>query len=326
MMMNAPHAHEGLTIRHVMFKVNLALFPATLLGMLQFGMPAVFLLLTCLLSALICEWLCLKLNPQASGELNDGAAILTALLLALSLPPHAPLWLGALGSAVAILFGKHIYGGLGQNLFNPAMLARVVLLIAFPVEMTHWIEPSAFYDGHFYKMSIDGISGATTLGGFKESHQLHFDWLGHLFGNSKGSLGETSAVLLILGGLWLMQQKVFTWHTPVATLAGCLIPGTLHWLLAPASIGSPLTQLTSGGLLLGAFFIVTDPVTSPTSPRGKWLFGSLVGLLVYVIRSFGNFPEGVAFAVLLMNAATPLIDHYTRPRAYGFMPSKEKQS
>ncbi len=326
MMLSAPHAHEGVTIRHVMFKVNFALLPAALLGLVQFGMPAALLLLTCLGTAVVCEILCLRLNPQAPGDANDGSAILTALLLAMSLPPHAPLWLGMLGSLVAVVFGKHLYGGLGQNLFNPAMLARVVLLIAFPVEMTHWIQPADFLHGQFYIIEPDGLSGATTLGYFKESHQLHFDWMQHAAGFSKGSMGETSAILLLLGGLWLLQQKAFTWHAPVATLLGCLLPGSLHWLIAPATIATPLAQLTSGGLLLGAFFIVTDPVTTPSSPLGKLIFGAMAGLLIYVIRSFGNFPEGVAFAVLLMNAATPLIDNYTRPRAYGLRAGKEPQA
>ncbi len=326
MMLSAPHAHEGVTIRHVMFKVNLALLPAILLAMLQFGMPAVFLLLTCVLTAVCCEVISLKLNPHGNGEANDGAAILTALLLAMSLPPHAPLWLGALGSMIAVVFGKQIYGGLGQNLFNPAMLARVVLLIAFPVEMTRWVMPSDFMNGHFYIQEIDGATGATTLGYFKESHHLAFDWMHHAFGLIRGSMGETSALLLALGGLWLWQQKVFTWHAPLMTLLGCLIPGTLHWWLSPTGITPPLAQLTSGGLLLGAFFIVTDPVTSPTSNLGKVIFGLLTGFLIYIIRTFGNFPEGVAFAVLLANTATPLIDNYTRPKAYGYQPTKEAQS
>lgn len=326
MTLMAPHAHEGLTIQRVMFKVNIALAPAAILGILQFGMPALFLMLTCIISCLVSEAIAFKLNPEAGGDLTDGASILTALILAMSLPPHAPLWLGALGGMIAILFGKHVYGGLGQNLFNPAMLARVVLLIAFPVQMTHWVEPTAFYDGQFYKMGIDGVSGATTLGYFKESHKLSFDWMQHFTGTSKGSMGETSAVLLLLGGLWLLQQKVFTWHATVSTLAGCLIPGSIHWLIAPASIASPLAQLTSGGLLIGAFFIVTDPVTTPGSSKGKLVYGLLTGFLIYVIRSFGNFPEGVAFAVLLTNAATPLIDNFTRPKAYGYQMKKEGQS
>ena len=318
MILRAPHAHEGISIKKVMFKVNIALLPAVLLGILQFGMPALFLVVTTILSALACEVISLKLNPRAQGEINDGAAILTALILAMSLPPHAPLWLGALGSAFAIFFGKQVYGGLGQNLFNPAMLARVVLLISFPVEMTKWITPSAFYDGVWYKMGVDGVSGATTLGLSKEGAETGFHWLSHVLGTSTGSLGETSAMLMLLGGVWLIHQQVFTWHVPQATLAGCLLPGTAMWLADPAAIPEPLAQLTSGGLLMCAFFIATDPVTTPTSNRGKLIFGAGTGFLIFVIRAFGNFPEGVAFSILIMNAVTPLIDQYTRPRMYGY--------
>lgn len=326
MILRAPHAHEGLTIRKVMFKVNLALFPALMLGVLQFGMPALLLIVTTVVAALVCEAIAVKLNPNTQGELNDGAAILTALILAMSLPPHAPLWLGALGSAFAIFFGKQVYGGLGQNLFNPAMLARVILLISFPVEMTKWVVPSAFYDGVWYKMGVDGVTSATTLGGFKESGHISFHWMANVFGNSSGSLGETSAVLLVLGGLWLMKEQIFTWHVPVATLLGCLIPGTIFWFFAPTHIPEPMAQLTSGGLIMCAFFIATDPVSTPTSNLGKILFGGGVGFLIWVIRSFGNFPEGVAFSILIMNAVSPLIEQYTRPRMYGYSVKAEDKS
>jgi electron transport complex protein RnfD len=318
MILRAPHAHEGISIKKVMFKVNIALAPAVLLGIMQFGMPALFLVITTIVSALICEVVSLKLNPRAEGEINDGAAILTALILAMSLPPHAPLWIGALGAAFAIFFGKQVYGGLGQNLFNPAMLARVVLLISFPVEMTKWITPSAFYDGVWYKMGVDGVSGATTLGLTKEGAQTSFHWLSHVLGTSTGSLGETSAVLMLVGGIWLIQQQVFSWHVPVATILGCLLPGTAMWFADPSAVPEPLAQLTSGGLLMCAFFIATDPVTTPTSNRGKLIFGAGTGFLIFVIRTFGNFPEGVAFSILIMNAVTPLIDQYTRPRMYGY--------
>ncbi len=318
MILRAPHAHEGISIKKVMFKVNIALAPAVLLGIMQFGMPALFLVITTIVSALVCEVVSLRLNPRAEGEINDGAAILTALILAMSLPPHAPLWIGALGAAFAIFFGKQVYGGLGQNLFNPAMLARVVLLISFPVEMTKWITPSAFYDGVWYKMGVDGVSGATTLGLTKEGAQTSFHWLSHVLGTSTGSLGETSAVLMLVGGIWLIQQQVFSWHVPVATILGCLLPGTAMWFADPSAVPEPLAQLTSGGLLMCAFFIATDPVTTPTSNRGKLIFGAGTGFLIFVIRTFGNFPEGVAFSILIMNAVTPLIDQYTRPRMYGY--------
>ncbi len=325
-MLTAPHAHQGLSVDTLMYRVNVSLLPVVILAFLQFGPQSVLLIFCCLLTALACEALCLKLNPAAQGHTLDGAAILTALILALSLPPHAPLWLGALGSFIAIVFGKHIYGGLGQNLFNPAMLARVVLLIAFPVEMTRWVDPAAFYDGAFYRLGVDGVTSATLLGGFKESGRQHLDVLSNLLGNRNGSLGETSSLLLLAGGLWLMWQRVFSWHIPVATLLGCLVPGTLHWFISPAGIVPPLAQLTGGGLLLGAFYILTDPVTGPGSMRGRLIFGALAGFITYCIRAFGNFPEGMAFAVLLVNAVTPLIDNYTRPKAYGYVGGKEKSS
>lgn len=325
MILNAPHTHQGLTITSVMFKVVIALLPSLVLGLLQFGSPAILLMVSTLASALVCEIIAIKLNPNAQGQPLDGAAILTAIILVMSLPPHAPLWLGALGGAFAILLGKHVYGGLGQNLFNPAMLARVILIIAFPVEMTHWIKPSAFYDGVWYTYSVDGLSGATTLGLAKEG-QTSFHWMTHLMGNSTGSLGETSILLLLIGGLWLIQQKAISWHTPIATLLGCLVPGSILWFANPAIIPTPLAQLTSGGLVMCAFFIATDPVTTPSSPRGKLIYGLGTGFLIFTIRTFGNFPEGVAFAILIMNAFNPLIEQYTRPRIYGYGLSTEKKS
>ncbi|MEC5341492.1 RnfABCDGE type electron transport complex subunit D [Brenneria populi] len=323
-MLTSPHVHQGLSTRHLMAKVNLALMPAVLLGIIQFGAPALMLMTVSVATALLCEAVCLRVNPASLGHVFDGSALLTALLFTLSLPPHAPLWLGALGSAIAIVLGKHIYGGLGQNLFNPAMLARVVLLIAFPVQMTHWVDPTAFWHGMVYSLGADGATGATPLGAFREHAQAPLSLENALLGTHNGSFGETSTLLLALGGLWLLQQRVFSWHAPLAMLAGCLLPGMLQWLIAPQSILPPMAQLTTGGLMLGAAFIITDPVTGPGSPRGRLYYGALAGLLVWAIRSFGNYPEGVAFAVLLVNALTPLIDSWTRPRAYGYQTQKEK--
>ncbi|EHD21401.1 MULTISPECIES: RnfABCDGE type electron transport complex subunit D [Brenneria] len=323
-MLTSPHVHQGLSTQNLMYKVNLALLPVVLLGIIQFGAPALMLMFASVVTALLCEALCLRMHPLALGHVFDGSALLTALLFTLSLPPHAPLWLGALGSAIAILLGKHIYGGLGQNLFNPAMLARVVVLISFPVQMTHWVVPSEFWHGAVYSLHTDGATGATLLGAFRERLQVDFSWQNALLGTHNGSFGETSTLLLALGGLWLLQQRVFSWHAPVAMLAGCLFPGLVQWLIAPETILPPMAQLTTGGLMLGAVFIITDPVTGPGSPRGRLYYGALAGLLVWAIRSFGNYPEGVAFAVLLVNAVTPLIDNWTRPRAYGYQTQKEK--
>nr|WP_113865200.1 RnfABCDGE type electron transport complex subunit D [Brenneria salicis]NMN91734.1 electron transport complex protein RnfD [Brenneria salicis ATCC 15712 = DSM 30166]RBP65792.1 electron transport complex protein RnfD [Brenneria salicis ATCC 15712 = DSM 30166]RLM31831.1 electron transporter RnfD [Brenneria salicis ATCC 15712 = DSM 30166] len=323
-MLTSPHVHQGLSTRNLMYKVNLALMPVVMLGIVQFGAPALMLMVTCIITALLCEALCLRANPVSLGHVFDGSALLTALLFALSLPPHAPLWLGAFGSAVAILLGKHIYGGLGQNLFNPAMLARVVVLIAFPVQMTQWVVPSEFWNGAVYSLHTDGTTSATLLGAFREQAVASFSWENMLLGTHNGSFGETSTLLLALSGLWLLQQRVFSWHAPIAMLVGCLLPGMTQWFIAPQSILPPLAQLTTGGLMLGAVFIITDPVTGPGSPRGRLYYGTLAGFLVWAIRSFGNYPEGVAFAILLVNAITPLIDSWTRPRAYGYQTQKEK--
>ncbi|PWC12763.1 electron transporter RnfD [Brenneria roseae subsp. americana] len=323
-MLTSPHVHQGLSTQNLMHKVNLALMPVVLLGIIQFGAPALMLMFTSIVAALLCEALCLRANPASLGHVFDGSALLTALLFTLSLPPHAPLWLGAFGSAIAILLGKHIYGGLGQNLFNPAMLARVVVLIAFPVQMTHWIEPTEFWNGAVYSLHTDGTTSATLLGAFREHTSATFSWENALIGTHNGSFGETSTLLLALSGLWLLQQRVFSWHAPVAMLIGCLLPGLIQWFIAPQSILPPLAQLTTGGLMLGAIFIITDPVTGPGSPLGRLYYGALAGFLVWAIRSFGNYPEGVAFAILLVNAITPLIDSWTRPRAYGYRTQKEK--
>ena len=322
---SSPYTHNQRQTSRIMLLVLLAAVPGIAAQLWFFGWGTLVQILLASVSALLAEALVLKLRKQSvAATLKDNSALLTGLLLAVSIPPLAPWWMVVLGTVFAVIIAKQLYGGLGQNLFNPAMLARVVLLIAFPVEMTHWTQPSDFMAGNWYGLNIDGLSGATTLGLHKEGKE-QFDLLAHLSGMSAGSLGETAALLLTLGGLWLMQQRVFTWHVPIATLACCLIPGCLLWWFDPSAIVQPMAQLTSGGLLLGAFFIATDPVTSPTSARGKLWFGAGLGLLIFVIRAFGNFPEGVAFAVLIMNAATPLIDNFTRQSIYG-RPEREEQA
>lgn len=313
-MAQAPHAHQGVHVHNLMFQVLLALSPALIFAVWQFGLPALSLIAVCIVSALIIEVVCGYLNPALKGAWRDGSTLLTAVLLAMSLPPHAPLWLGALGALFAIGLGKHCYGGLGNNLFNPAMLARVVLLIAFPLEMTQWPTPmNNLTDPTWYLHAADGFSGATPLAGHGD---VVHDTLASGLGLVGGSLGETSALLITLGGLYLIARKVIGWQLPVATLIGCLFPATFFWLISGDAI-SPVDHLLNGGLLLGAFFIITDPVTSPTTLKGQWIYGLMFGLLIWLIRSFANYPEGVAFAVLLCNSTNPLIEHYTRPVIYG---------
>ncbi len=336
-MIAAPYLHENASISRTMGLVMLALFPATVLGLYQFGWPAILLFTTTVLAAIVAEYFCLKVAGKiAKPFLLDGSAILTGWLLAMTLPPWAPWWIGILGAFLAIVVGKHVFGGLGQNLFNPAMVARVALLISFPFEMTLFTQPNPFFS--VYNLSFndsldiflgypipDAFTSATVLDFYKaelsqgiSALQIKTDSLTQLlWGNTSGSLGETSALLIVLGGLFLIYKRVITWHIPVAMLGTLTLLASVLFWFDPNSYMSPVTHLLSGAVLLGAFFIATDLVTSPVSTRGQLIFGAGCGLLVLVIRTFGNYPEGVAFAVLLMNGFTPLIDHYFKPRIYG---------
>ena len=315
---SAPHIHSGMTVSRLMRQVVLALLPALLLGVFLFGEQALTLIFASLVAGLTTEWLCQKCQQHPLGNLMDNSALVTILLLVMSLPPHFPWQLGALGSAIAIIFGKQVYGGLGQNLFNPAMLARVVLLISFPVEMTDWPAPEPILPlFNSLNAAIDGYTGATTLGAMMETGQhLTTPMFPFLLGINPGSLGE-SPLLLALAGLWMIHKKIIDWRISFSVIIGCLLPACLAWQLAPETALSPLSQLASGGLLLTAFFIATDPVTSPTTSKGRFYYGLGCGGLIFVIRFFGAYPEGAAFAVLLMNAVSPLIESTTKQRAYG---------
>ncbi len=337
---HSPHAHAPMTVPKVMATVMLALTPATLYGFWLFGWPALHLWLVALVTAVIAEGLTLRLQGRAARPaLLDGSGILTAWLLAVSLPPWAPWWIAAVGAAFAVVVGKQVFGGLGQNVFNPAMAARVMLLISFPLEMTTWVRMAplgtegapGFAQGlavTFGGTGVDAMASASLLGHVKTEFSRGLDLpqalasadfvpTAMLAGERVGSLGETGAILLLLGGVYLIARRIITWHAPVAMLAGVLLPALLASSLAPQSMPGPLYHLLSGGLMLGAFFIVTDPVTSPNTALGQALFGFATGLLTWVIRTWGGYPEGVAFAVLIMNAATPVIDRYIRPRVYG---------
>ena len=319
LLLSAPHVHSGMTVSRLMRQVILALLPALAFGLYLFGEQALILVVASLAFGLLTEWLCQKCQNKPIGNLMDSSAIVTILLLVMSLPPHFPWYLGALGAAIAVIFGKQVYGGLGQNLFNPAMLARVVLLISFPVEMTNWASPDPVLPA-FSGLTdlIDGFTGATTLGTVMEtgSSIINIKLIPLLFGISPGSLGE-SPVLLLMGGIWMAYKQVIDWRISVGLIAGCLIPAVIAWAVSPETILTPLAQLSSGGLLLAAFFIATDPVTSPTTPKGRIWYGLGCGLLIFLIRIFGAYPEGVAFAILLMNAVSPLIESVTKQRTYG---------
>ncbi len=337
---SGPHTHIGNNVSKDMYWVLAALTPVTLYGIYLFGWPALNLLLIILLAVVAFEALSLRIaGKPLRPTLLDGSALLTGLILALSLPPWAPWWVGVIGAAFAIVVGKHVFGGLGQNLFNPAMLARVVLLISFPLEMTTWVMPQPLFSADapgfgeglaitFGMATIpDAITSATVLdqaqaavlhgAAVSEGIAGHYSSLSGLLGYQAGSMGETSALLLLLGGALLLFKRVIRWEIPLAMLGALAMMSLVFMWLDPQRHAGPGFHLLSGGVMLVAFFIATDPVTSPSSRLGRILFGAGCGVLDYIIRIWGNYPEGIAFAVLLMNALTPLIDHYVRPRIYG---------
>lgn len=335
---HSPHAHAPVSVGRIMATVMAALVPATLYGFWLYGWPAIFLWSVTVLTALLAEGFVLRIRGlDAKPALMDGSAMLTAWLLALSLPPYAQWWVGAVGALFAVIIAKQVFGGLGQNVFNPAMAARVMLLISFPVDMTLWTSPMpitganapGFMDAWaitFGGAHWDAMSSATLLGHVKTEFTRGIDLLHSLpgfftdsdvAGSRPGSLGETSALFLVAGGLFLMARRIITWHGPVAMMLGVALPALIAHAIAPAHFLGVLPHLLSGGLMLGAFFIVTDPVTSPNTNAGMLLFGFLCGLLTWLIRTWGGYPEGVAFAVMIMNALTPIIDRYVKPRIYG---------
>lgn len=325
------------SVQQIMFNVSLALVPAIAVYAWLFGVAILINILLAILLALGFEALILKLRARPLTPLGDGSAILTAVLLALSLPPLAPWWLVAIGVFFAIVVAKHLYGGLGFNPFNPAMIGFAVLLISFPLEMTQWPASLALiqqpldlmaslnliFTGSLPAgMSIDAISGATPLDtmktrlGLGESvDQIRSQHL--IFGNLGGADWQWINLAILGGGLWLVWRRIISWHIPVALLGSLMVMALIFNLIDPQQHATPMFHLFSGAAILGAFFIATDPITAATSNRGKLWFGAGIGILTYLIRSWGGYPDAIAFAVLLMNMAAPTIDYYTAPRAFG---------
>ena len=325
LLVHAPLLRQGMTTPKAMRDVLYALMPATAASLWFFGLSAVLVLGACMVGSILAEWL---FAPAASrGEsLRDATGLLTGLLLGLTLPPGLPMWMAFLGGFVAISLGKVIWGGLGHNLFNPALLGRAFLLATFPIAMTTWVP--AVGDGGFTSVyastlalpfmqsGVDGVTAATPLGMLKFEQEVT-PLAQLMFGKTGGSLGETSGLLLILGGIYLWLRRDLDWRIPVSILLTVILFSACLSLIDAERFPAPLFSVFSGGLLLGAIYMATDPVTSPLTPRGAWIFGIGVGVLVMLIRVFGGLPEGVMYAILLMNAATPLIDRYTQPRVFG---------
>lgn len=324
----SPHATGNQRTQRVMLQVLLATVPAVLVLTWLFGIGTLVNLLWASLVALGCEAAILAIRKRPiTFYLKDGSALVTAVLLALALPPYAPWWLTLIAVGFAIIFGKQLYGGLGQNPFNPAMLGYVVVLISFPLPMTTWPAPHSvgMLAGieHIWGLASlpDGWSQATALDSLKLNKSLTVDELwaqNPAFGRFGGQGLEWVNLAFLLGGLYLLKQKLISWHAPVGMLAALAVMSLLFWNGSGSdSNGSPLFHLLTGATMLGAFFIVTDPVSGATSQLGRIIFGAGVGVLVYIIRTWGGYPDGMAFAVLLMNLTAPTIDYYSRPRTYG---------
>ena len=317
---SSPHVHSGQTTDRVMLDVFISLVPAALVSIYFFGLSALMVLLVCVAGSLLAEYLCQK-GMGRPVTIADGSAAVTGILLALNLPPSSPWWLALVGVLAAIVISKQIYGGLGYNPFNPALVGRVVLLISFPVHMTAWTTPSPIGSG------IDAVSTATPLGEWKTAVMLTgklpeaaAGYGDYFTGNMSGSLGEVSALALLIGAAYLFWRKILTWHIPATYIGSVVLFSGIFWMIDPARYPDPLFHLLTGGLILGAFFMATDMVTSPVTGVGMVVFGVGCGLITVLIRLFGGYPEGVSFAILLMNAATPLIDRYTRPKKFGLAP------
>ncbi len=324
----APHLRTTKTIETAMYSVILALLPGAAVGMYFFGLNAIRVITLSIVLCVAFEALALRIRGRGMEPLKDGSAVLTGLLLAMNLPSNSPAWLILIGCVVAILMTKHVYGGLGYNSFNPALVARVFLLISFPVVMTSWPEPKSF------TLSLDTVTKATPLGDMKMSLLLNgnlgdianMSLMDPFIGRLGGSLGEISALALLAGGIFLIARGVITWHIPVTYIATVFVMTWIYWLLDPVKYASPVFHMVTGGLMLGAIFMATDYVTSPITPKGMIVFGVGCGAITVFIRLFGGYPEGVSFAILLMNAATPLIDRYTQPRVFGYPTRKEAKA
>ncbi len=323
----SPHTQGNNRTQRVMLLVALACVPGFAVLSYFYGLGPLSNLILAISFALILETSVVKLRQRpVSFYLKDASALVTAILLALALPPYAPWWLVFIAVFFAMIFGKHLYGGLGQNPFNPAMLGYVVVLISFPVDMTSWLTPETSIalglQNVLGNTLPDGWSQATALDLLKTNQKLTLDELYTNHPLSFGSLGGAPSQWVnlgfLLGGLFLLYKRVISWHAPIAMLLSLSLMSLIFWNgTGSESHGSPLFHLFTGATMLGAFFIITDPVSGATSVKGRLIFGAGVGVITYVIRAWGGYPDGMAFAVLLLNLCAPTIDYFTKPRSYG---------
>lgn len=316
----SPHVHGGDSIEKNMYGVLIALVPTFIFSIVFFGLGAILVTLTSVAACLVFEYVIQKYLMKQRPTIWDGSAIITGVLLAFNLPSSLPLWIVVIGALVAIGIGKMSFGGLGNNIFNPALVGRVFLLISFPVQMTTWPVPNGF-------ATADAVTGATPLALVKEAvknGQAVGDTLSSvgittgnlILGNIGGSLGEVAAIGLLLGFAYMLIRKIISWHIPVAIFATVIVFSGILNLADPTQFAGPVFHLFTGGLMLGAIFMATDYVTSPMTHKGMLIYGVGIGLLTVIIRVFGAYPEGMSFAILIMNGFTPLINRYCKPRRF----------
>ncbi len=320
----SPHVHGDSSVKNIMYTVVIAMVPAMLVSVYFFGLDALRVLLISSLACMFFEWLIQKYLIKGPVTIGDGSALVTGILLAFNVPSNLPIWIILVGAFVSIGMAKMSFGGLGKNPFNPALVGRVFLLISFPVQMTSWPEPKLLF-GNMVSYP-DAMAGATPLGFLKEGLKnntvpemmakmpdLMMDFIGFI----GGSLGEVSAIALLLGAIYMLAKKVITWQIPTAYIGSVVVFTGILWLINPDMYVDPIFHVLTGGLILGAFFMATDMVSSPVSPWAQIVFGIGCGVITILIRIWGSYPEGVSFAILIMNAFTPLLNRWMKPKRFG---------
>ena len=302
-----PHVRSKESIQSIMRDVIIALVPATAAGIYYFGLRALILIVAAIISAVFFEWLYEKITKKPV-TINDLSAVVTGLLLAMNLPASAPVWVAIVGSAFAIIFAKQLFGGLGQNFINPALAGRAFLLASYPTEMTTWVVPNG--------LAADAATYATPLAQLKNG-ALDASLKQLVIGQVGGTIGETCAIALIIGGIYLLYKHVISWKIPVIYIATVFI---LFAVIGRHGMRMPLQEIFAGGVMLGGIFMATDYASSPVTPKGQVIFAVGAGLLTYLIRTFGGYPEGVSYSILIMNCCVPLIERFTEPTIFGALP------
>lgn len=322
----SPHVQGSWTIEKMMYSVVLAMVPAMLVSFYIFGLGAVRVMLISVLACMAFEYLIQRFIIKGPVTITDGSAIVTGVLLAFNVPTSIPTWMLLAGAFVAIGMGKMSFGGLGKNPFNPALVGRVFMLISFPAAMTTW--PKPFVSRQYFSFAgldekiMDTVTGPTPLGILQEGGGGDIPgYVDLMLGKMSGSMGEISAIALIIGGVYLLARKIITWHIPVSYLVSSFVMAGVLWLIDPTQYADPLFHLVTGGLMLGVFYMATDYVSTPMSHKGQIIFGIGAGILTIVIRVFSGYPEGVSFAILIMNGFAPLINRSTKPKRFGEKPA-----